>query len=58
LDVRGREVEVLADRVFLPGRYQATWQGQTKAGDAPPGVYFLRCQWSGKELTKRVVLAG
>ena len=58
LDVRGREVVTLADRTCRPGRYQATWRGQTERGDATAGVYFVRLSAVGKSLTRHVVLAG
>ena len=55
LDIQGREVAVLADGVFKAGRYQATWTGQTDRGAAPAGVYFVRCQALGRNLTERLV---
>jgi hypothetical protein len=55
LDVQGREVAVLANGEFNAGRYQATWSGETARGEAPAGIYFVRCQALGKRLTERVV---
>jgi hypothetical protein len=55
MDVQGREVAVLAEGMFKAGRYQATWTGQTDRGEAPAGVYFVRCRALGRNLTERVV---
>ena len=55
LDVQGREVALLADRMLGAGRYQATWSGRTERGEAPAGIYFVRCQALGKQLTRRVI---
>jgi hypothetical protein len=55
LDVQGREVVVLADGVFGAGRYQATWSGQTDRGEAPAGLYFVRCAALGQHRTERLI---
>lgn len=44
-DVVGREVAVLVDREFAPGRYRATWDGRDRGGQAvASGVYLYRMQ--------------
>jgi hypothetical protein len=52
-DVQGREVVVLADGTYAPGRYIAAWDG----GTARAGVYFARFQTPERSFVKRVVLA-
>jgi hypothetical protein len=55
-DAMGREVARLADQRFEPGRYRLTWSGRTSTGPAPSGVYFVRLQVQGVDLSKRFVL--
>ncbi len=57
VDVQGREVALLASGLLNPGRYTATWSGNTARGPAARGVYFVRYQAGGKTFTKRLVLA-
>jgi hypothetical protein len=42
LDVAGRIVVTLADRVHDPGRYVAAWDGRGARGRLAPGLYFIR----------------
>jgi len=42
LDVSGRVVEALVDRVQAPGRYLAAWDGTGGRGRLSPGLYFVR----------------
>ena len=49
LDVQGREIAVLADRAFEPGRHEISWNGTGPAGRLPSGVYFLRMQVPGRD---------
>jgi len=53
VDLAGREVAVLADGVQSAGSHHANWDG---AAAAPAGVYFVRYQAEGRELTRRFVL--
>ena len=57
LDVRGREVAALDDRICQPGSYQATWSGQDDRGPVPVGLYFVRYQGRGVHAVRRVVVA-
>jgi flagellar hook assembly protein FlgD len=58
VDVSGREVALLATGSYQAGRYQATWSGQTNRGvNAPAGIYFVRLQALGSNVTQRVVRA-
>jgi len=42
LDLQGREVAVLADGAFSPGRHEIRWDGRTGGGQAAAGLYFIR----------------
>jgi len=55
VDVQGREVEVLADGEYAPGRYQAQFDGQGRSGRIRGGVYFVRYVANHQTFTKRVV---
>jgi hypothetical protein len=55
VDVQGREVEVLADGEYGPGRYQAQFDGQGRSGRIRGGVYFVRYVANQQTFTKRVV---
>jgi hypothetical protein len=42
-DVAGRQVRVLANQVFAPGKYELTWDGLDAGGNSvAKGVYFYR----------------
>ncbi|MGE5180169.1 MAG: LamG-like jellyroll fold domain-containing protein [Bacteroidota bacterium] len=55
-DAAGRHVATLADDEYASGRYAVRWEGRTPRGHAPSGVYFIRFQSPGHEITKRFVL--
>ena len=55
LDVQGRVVEVFADGDYGVGRYQAQFDGHTRSGRVPAGVYFVRYVAASRTFTKRVV---
>jgi hypothetical protein len=56
-DVMGRSVRTLADRVFVSGRHQATWDGRDDDGrPAAPGIYFVFCEAPEGTSARRVVL--
>jgi hypothetical protein len=42
LDVSGRVVTTLTDRIQEPGRYEAAWDGAGRRGQLAPGLYFVR----------------
>ena len=52
IDVQGREVAVLADGVREPGRHTAALE----AGALRAGIYFLRMQAGGANLTRRLAV--
>ena len=56
VDAQGRTIAVVADGLYRPGRYQATWTGQSDLGPVPVGIYFIRYQVAGKNLVRRLVL--
>lgn len=55
LDVQGRTVATLANRVHSPGRYETSWNGRARDGTGP-GLYFLRLEAPGVSLVQRFVL--
>jgi hypothetical protein len=55
LDVQGREVVVLADGVFAPGRHTFDWSAGAPA-QVTPGLYFVRLTVPGRSLTQRFAL--
>ena len=57
LDLQGREVSVLSDGQFTPGRYQVKWDGRTDNGQVPAGVYFVRYITPEKKFVSRVTIA-
>ncbi len=56
MDVRGREVAVLANGVHEAGRYATTWDGRTATGPAGAGIYFIRLEAAGKSIVRRFAL--
>jgi hypothetical protein len=42
LDVMGRVVQTLEDRIHEPGQYAASWDGTGRHGRLTPGLYFVR----------------
>jgi hypothetical protein len=55
-DVQGREVAVLADAVFEPGRHTLRWDGRGAARRLGAGLYFLRMRAPGFTAVRRVSL--
>jgi len=52
----GRLVRTLVDAPWPAGAHEVRWDGLADSGrEAPPGVYFLRLDWSGQRLTRRLV---
>jgi len=54
MDAAGRRVATLAEGVHAAGAHRVTWTGQTGGGRAAPGVYMLRLEWNGRQLTQRL----
>ena len=54
-DVQGRELLILADGAFAPGRHSIDW---TSSGHQAldSGLYFVRLSMSGRTITRRFVL--
>jgi hypothetical protein len=57
LDVAGREVSVLADGMYAPGRYTVSWDGRMNGGRVPGGMYFVRYVTPEKRFVRRIVVA-
>ena len=57
LDLQGREVALLSEAVFEPGRHQVLWNGRTGRGPAPAGIYFLRLHTPKRDFVRRLVLS-
>jgi hypothetical protein len=56
MDVGGREIAVLASGVLDAGQHAVSWDGRTRRGDAPAGVYFVRYRADGRDLVRRILL--
>ncbi len=57
LDLQGREVAVLADGGFAPGRHEIRWDGRTDHGQVPAGLYFIRCVTPDRKFVSRVTIS-
>jgi minor extracellular serine protease Vpr len=55
-DMQGRRVATLVEGVVPAGRHQATWNGTSGGRTAPAGIYFVRMQAPGVNLTRRLVV--
>jgi hypothetical protein len=56
-DILGREVCILANRRFEPGRHKVTWNGQNHRGTTvSSGVYFYRIDADGYSETRKMLL--
>ncbi len=56
-DLSGRVVTTLADREFVAGRHDLSWDGRNEHGEqAAPGVYFYRLTAPGFRQTKKMLL--
>jgi hypothetical protein len=52
-DVNGKLVEVIAQRVFEPGRHSVSWRCGKSVS---PGIYFIRMSAGGFEATRKAVI--
>ena len=57
LDVGGREVALLADGFEPAGAREFAWDGRSRRGPVPAGIYVLRLESSGRTLTRKFVVA-
>ncbi len=56
-DTQGRRVKQIADGWFTAGRHALAWHGDDERGHAlGTGVYFIRMQGSGFQVTRRTML--
>jgi len=56
-DVRGRLLRSLNAGISQPGEHQVTWDRRTENGGAAGrGVYFLRLQAPGIQLSRKLVI--
>ena len=56
LDVTGRDVATLVRGTQSAGRHETVWEARTRAGPAPPGIYFVRFEWPGGAVSQRIAL--
>jgi len=55
LDIRGREITTLIDRVSEPGTSSIIWDGQDASGEiVPAGIYFYELQVSGAKASRKL----
>jgi len=55
-DMQGRRVATLVEGALPAGRHQAVWNGTTGGRSVPTGIYFLRLQARGVNLSRRLVV--
>ena len=55
-DIQGRQVGVLAEGTYRPGRYEAKWDAAGRS-TLPAGLYFVRYHVDNQEFVKRVAIA-
>lgn len=51
-DVAGRVIDTVRDAFVEPGRYSSIWDCRQR----PPGIYFVRMQAQGFDITRKVVV--
>ncbi len=55
-DVRGREIEVIANSVHEAGPYVRTWDATARRGRVAPGLYLIRLSAPGMTLVRKAAL--
>ena len=55
-DLAGREVAMLADGAFAPGRHPVIWDGRTEKGRAAAGLYYVQLSADGRRLARRLIV--
>jgi hypothetical protein len=53
--VQGREVAVLAEGMYQPGRHQVSWSARTRGAAA--GIYFARYKTPAGTFVRRVAVS-
>ena len=56
LDVQGREIALVTDGIYGPGRHQVSWNGSLESGRVSPGLYFVRAVLADRRFVKRLVI--
>lgn len=56
VDLRGREIAVLADGPLAAGRHSLAWDGRSHGATARAGLYFVLLQAEGRRWAQRLVL--
>lgn len=51
-DILGRKIDVLRDRIFVPGEHIVHWN----SGDRPTGIYFYKLESAGHTSTMKMIL--
>ena len=55
--IDGRRVRTLVDGVLPAGPHAVAWKGKDESGGlAAPGLYFVRLQWNGESLTRKLAV--
>jgi hypothetical protein len=58
LDVRGRRIALLSDRISPAGRFHVAWNGRDEGGrELPSGVYYVRLRAGTQTAVRTVVIA-
>jgi len=55
-DLSGREIQVLADRDFTPGRHDISWGGRAGQGEWPSGIYVAVLRTGGLSIYQKMIL--
>lgn len=54
-DVQGREIELLADGLYPPGRHDVAWSGGER-GRVAAGIYYVRLKAQERVMVRRMVV--
>jgi len=57
LDIGGREVALVADGFEPAGRREFAWEGRSRDGPVPAGIYVVRLDAMGRTLTRKFAIA-
>jgi flagellar hook assembly protein FlgD len=56
MDVQGRLISSLVDGVLPAGRHDVMWNGETRGGQARPGLYFVRLEVPGRRFVRTIIV--